>query len=117
MSALIQQIEQKQIENIEVPSFRTGDTLVVKVKVREGDRERLQAFEGVVIKIKKRGANSAFTLQKYSYGVCVLLTLHIYSHTITIYLKRPGKIRQAKIYHYIGLTGKKARIPERMAKK
>ena len=117
MSTLIQQIEAKQAISSDIPSFRTGDTLVVNVKVREGDRERLQAFEGVVIKRRNRGNRSSFTVQKHSYGVCVLRTFQLNSPNITIEVKRPGKVRQAKIYHHIGVVGKKARIPERLKKK
>jgi|TARA_Y200000002_G_scaffold383107_1_gene403268 large subunit ribosomal protein L19 len=117
MSVLIQKIEAQQVEGKEIPSFRTGDTVVVKVKVKEGDRERLQAFEGVVIKRKQRGSNSSFTVQKYSYGVCVLRTFPLYSPNIQISVKRPGKVRQSRIYYHIGLVGKKARIPERISRK
>ncbi|MBM4211246.1 MAG: 50S ribosomal protein L19 [Gammaproteobacteria bacterium] len=117
MSSLIEKIESKQIEKNNAPEFRTGDTLVVWVKVREGDRERLQAFEGVVIKKRNRGLRSAFTLQKHSYGVCVLRTFQVNNPNIKIEVKRPGKVRQSRIYHYIGLVGKKARIKERLKKK
>ena len=114
MSKIIEAIEQEQMSK-EVPSFAPGDTVVVQVKVKEGARERLQAFEGVVIAIRNRGVNSAFTVRKISYGEGVERVFQTYSHSIAgIEVKRKGDVRRAKLYYLRGLTGKAARIKEKV---
>ncbi len=111
---LIDQIESEQLR-LDLPSFASGDTIVVQVKVREGERERLQAFEGVVIAKKNRGIGSAFTVRKISYGEGVERVFQTHSKMIdSIEVKRRGKVRQAKLYYLRGLTGKKARIKEKL---
>ncbi|HUX81431.1 MAG TPA: 50S ribosomal protein L19 [Halothiobacillus sp.] len=115
MSNIIQQIETEQMTR-EVPVFGPGDTVVVQVKVKEGDRERLQAFEGVVIAKRNRGLNSAFTVRKISYGQGLERVFQTYSPAIaSIEVKRRGDVRRAKLYYLRGLTGKKARIREKLA--
>lgn len=102
----------------ELPAFGPGDTVVVQVKVKEGDRERLQAFEGIVIAKRNRGLNSAFTVRKMSHGVGVERTFQTYSKIVdSIEIKRRGDVRQAKLYYLRDLTGKAARIKEKLAKK
>ena len=114
MSTIIQQLEAEQM-NKEIPQFGPGDTVVVQVKVREGDRERLQAFEGVVIAKRNRGVNSAFTVRKISYGEGVERVFQTYSNQIgSIEVKRRGAVRRAKLYYLRGLTGKAARIKEKV---
>ena len=115
---LMQTLEQEEIKkllaNRAVPEFRPGDTLRVSVKVVEGERERVQAFEGVCIARKNAGVNSNFTLRKISYGEGVERIFPLYSPRITaIEVVRTGKVRRAKLYYLRGLTGKKARIAER----
>ena len=101
-----------------IPKFRPGDTVVVAVKVKEGNRERIQNFEGVVIATRKRGFNSSFTVRKISYGEGVERTFHLYSQEIdSIKVVRFGKVRRAKLYYLRELTGKKARIKERIIRK
>ncbi|PXF29150.1 50S ribosomal protein L19 [Pokkaliibacter plantistimulans] len=114
---IIQQIEAEQM-NKEVPAFGAGDTLVVQVRVVEGDRARLQAFEGVVIGKRNRGLNSAFTLRKISHGVGVERTFQTFSASIeSIAVKRRGDVRQAKLYYLRDLSGKAARIKEKIVAK
>ncbi len=114
---IIQQIEAAQLKT-DLPDYAPGDTLVVQVRVAEGNRERLQAFEGVVIAIKNRGLNSAFTVRKISHGEGVERVFQTHSTMIdSISVKRSGKVRQAKLYYLRGLTGKAARIKERLKKK
>ncbi|MDH2431963.1 50S ribosomal protein L19 [Pokkaliibacter sp. MBI-7] len=114
---IIQQIEAEQM-NKEVPAFGAGDTLVVQVRVVEGDRTRLQAFEGVVIGKRNRGLNSAFTLRKISHGVGVERTFQTFSASIeSIAVKRRGDVRQAKLYYLRDLSGKAARIKEKIVAK
>lgn len=114
---LIDQIESEQLR-LDIPEFSSGDTVVVQVKVREGTRERLQAFEGVVIAIKNRGISSAFTVRKISHGEGVERVFQTHSTMIdSITVKRSGKVRQAKLYYLRGLTGKAARIKEKLKKK
>ncbi|MBC8513085.1 MAG: 50S ribosomal protein L19 [Candidatus Thioglobus sp.] len=114
---LIDQIESEQLRS-DIPEFSSGDTVVVQVKVREGTRERLQAFEGVVIAIKNRGINSAFTVRKISHGEGVERVFQTHSTLIdSVTVKRSGKVRQAKLYYLRGLTGKAARIKEKLKKK
>jgi len=114
---IIQQIEAEQM-NKEMPEFGPGDTVVVQVKVTEGTRERLQAYEGVVIGKRNRGLNSAFTVRKISHGVGVERTFQTYSHQVdSIAVKRRGDVRQAKLYYLRDLSGKAARIKEKLAKR
>lgn len=114
MSNIISQIEAEQM-NREVPKFGPGDTVVVKVKVREGSRERLQAFEGVVIGKRNRGLNSSFTVRKISHGEGVERVFQTYSPQIdSIEIKRRGDVRRAKLYYLRGRTGNAARIKEKI---
>ncbi|OOG22267.1 50S ribosomal protein L19 [Thioalkalivibrio denitrificans] len=112
MSNIIEQLEAEQM-NREVPDFTPGDTVVVQVKVTEGNRERLQAFEGVVIAKRNRGLNSAFTVRKISHGEGVERVFQTYSPAVAeIKVKRRGAVRRAKLYYLRGRTGKAARIKE-----
>lgn len=114
MSKLIEAIEAEQMTR-EVPDFQPGDTVVVQVKVVEGTRERLQAFEGVVIARRNRGLNSAFTVRKMSHGEGVERVFQTYSPSIAdIQVKRRGDVRRAKLYYLRGRTGKAARIREKV---
>ncbi len=114
MSKLIEAIEQEQMTR-EVPDFQPGDTVVVQVKVVEGTRERLQAFEGVVIARRNRGLNSAFTVRKMSHGEGVERVFQTFSPSIAeIQVKRRGDVRRAKLYYLRGRTGKAARIREKV---
>jgi large subunit ribosomal protein L19 len=114
MSNLIQAIDAEQLKT-DMPEFGPGDTVIVKVKVREGDRERLQAFEGFVISKKNRGINSAFTVRKISYGEGVERVFQTHSKQIdSVEVVRRGDVRRAKLYYMRGLTGKKARIKEKI---
>lgn len=114
MNNLIQAIEAEQLRT-DIPEFGPGDTVVVKVKVREGDRERLQAFEGVVISKKNRGINSSFTVRKISYGEGVERVFQTHSQQIdSVAVTRRGDVRRAKLYYMRGLTGKAARIKEKI---
>ena len=114
---LIDQIEDEQLRS-DIPEFSPGDTVVVQVKVREGTRERLQAFEGVVIAKKNRGLNSAFTVRKISHGEGVERVFQTHSSMIdSVTVKRSGKVRKAKLYYLRGLTGKAARIKEKLKKR
>jgi len=115
MSKIIQQLEAEQM-NREIPAFTPGDTVVVNVKVKEGARERVQAYEGVVIAIKRRGLNSSFTVRKISHGEGVERVFQTYSPIIeSVQIKRRGKVRSAKLYYLRGLEGKAARIKEDLA--
>jgi large subunit ribosomal protein L19 len=117
MSKVIEQIEKEQM-NREIPAFRPGDVVIVQVKVKEGDRERLQAFEGVVIGKRNRGLNSSFTVRKISHGEGVERVFRTYSPTVSeIQVKRRGEVRQAKLYYMRDLRGKAARIKERIESK
>ncbi|MGE4595153.1 MAG: 50S ribosomal protein L19 [Gammaproteobacteria bacterium] len=114
---LIDQIENEQLRS-DIPEFSPGDTVIVQVKVREGSRERLQAFEGVVIAKKNRGIGSAFTVRKISHGEGVERVFQTHSSLInSVTVKRCGKVRKAKLYYLRGLTGKAARITEKLKKK
>ncbi len=114
MSNIIQELEAEQM-NKEIPGFGPGDTVVVKVKVKEGSRERLQAFEGVVIAKRNRGLNSAFTVRKISHGEGVERVFQTHSSMIDgIEVKRRGAVRRAKLYYLRGRTGKAARIREKL---
>jgi large subunit ribosomal protein L19 len=113
---IIAEIEAEQMSK-EIPSFGPGDTVVVQVKVKEGSRERLQAFEGVVIGKRNRALNSAFTVRKISHGVGVERTFQTYSPIIdSIAVKRRGDVRQAKLYYLRELSGRAARIKEKLAR-
>ncbi len=114
MSKIIEAIEQEQMTK-KVPEFAPGDTVVVQVKVKEGTRERLQAFEGVVIGKRNRGLNSSFTVRKISHGEGVERVFQTYSPTVSsITVKRRGDVRRAKLYYLRGRTGKAARIKEKI---
>ncbi|MES9906573.1 MAG: 50S ribosomal protein L19 [Sedimenticola sp.] len=114
MSNIIQELEAEQMGR-EVPEFGPGDTVVVQVRIKEGDRERLQAFEGVVIAKRNRGLNSAFTVRKLSHGEGVERVFQTYSNVIGgIEVKRRGAVRRAKLYYLRGRTGKAARIKEKI---
>ena len=114
---IIQKIEQAQMKT-DVPDFSPGDTVVVQVRIKEGDRERLQAFEGVVIGKRNRGLGSSFTVRKISHGVGVERTFQTHSHQVeSIALKRRGDVRQAKLYYLRDLAGRAARISEKLEKK
>jgi len=111
---IIAALEKEQMQK-EIPAFAPGDTVVVQVKVKEGTRERLQAFEGVVLGKKNRGLNSAFTVRKISNGVGVERTFQTYSPMVdSISVKRRGDVRQAKLYYLRELSGKAARIKEKL---
>lgn len=113
MHHIIQQINQEQMGDKKFPNFTPGDTVVVQVKVKEGERERLQAFEGIVIAIRNRGLNSAFTVRKISHGEGVERCFQTYSPSISdIKVKRRGAVRRAKLYYLRGLEGKQAKIRE-----
>lgn len=114
MSKIIQQLEAEQMKS-DIPEFRPGDTVVVQVEVKEGNRTRVQAFEGVVIAKRNRGLNSAFTVRKISHGEGVERVFQTHSPVIKgIEVKRRGHVRKAKLYYLRGLTGKGARIRERL---
>ena len=116
-NAIIQKVEQDQLRT-DIPKFSPGDLVVVQVRIKEGDRERLQAFEGVVIGIRSRGLNSAFTVRKISHGVGVERTFQTHSQLIeSVKVKRRGDVRQAKLYYLRELTGRAARISEKLNKK
>ncbi len=113
-NTIIQQIEAEQM-NKEIPAFKPGDTVVVQVKVVEGTRERLQAFEGVVIGKRNRGINSAFTVRKTTHGVGVERSFQTYSPLVdSIAVKRRGDVRQSKLYYLRERSGKSARIKEKI---
>lgn len=115
MSNIIQQLEAEQMQGKTIPDFNPGDTVEVKVKVVEGDRERLQAFEGVVIAKRNRGLNSAFTVRKISYGEGVERVFQSYSPQVAeINVKRRGDVARAKLYYLRDRTGKAARIKEKL---
>ncbi len=117
---LLQQLEQEEIARLGkvIPEFAPGDTVVVQVKVKEGNRERLQAFEGVVIAKKNRGLNSAFIVRKISSGEGVERTFQTFSPLLaTIEVKRRGDVRRAKLYYLRSRSGKSARIKEKLPAK
>ena len=114
MPNITQDLEKKQLRS-DIPEFSPGDTLVVQVKVKEGTRERLQAFEGVVIAMKNRGLNSSFTVRKISHGEGVERVFQTHSPLIgSIEVKRRGDVRRAKLYYMRGRSGKAARIKEKI---
>ncbi len=115
MSNVIDAINAEQMQK-EVPEFGPGDTVVVQVRVKEGTRERLQAFEGVVIARRNRGLNSAFTVRKISHGEGVERVFQTYSPLVAdIHVKRRGDVRRSKLYYLRGRTGKAARIKEKLS--
>ncbi|MEE4297317.1 MAG: 50S ribosomal protein L19 [Wenzhouxiangella sp.] len=117
MSTIIDEINQEQTQR-EIPDFSPGDTVVVNIWVREGERQRLQAFEGVVIARRNRGLNSAFTVRKISHGTGVERVFQTYSPLIeSITVKRRGRVRRAKLFYLRNLEGKAARIKEKLARK
>ena len=114
MTNIIDEINAEQL-NRDIPQFAPGDTIVVSVKVKEGNRERLQAFEGVCIAIRNRGLNSAFTVRKISHGTGVERVFQTHSPMIdSIKVKRRGDVRRAKLYYLRGREGKSARIKEKL---
>jgi large subunit ribosomal protein L19 len=114
MTNIIDEINAEQL-NRDIPQFAPGDTIVVNVKVKEGNRERLQAFEGVCIAIRNRGLNSAFTVRKISHGTGVERVFQTHSPLIdSIKVKRRGDVRRAKLYYLRGREGKSARIKEKL---
>ena len=117
MSKIIDMLEQEQMKT-DLPDFAPGDTVVVQVKVTEGDKTRLQAYEGVIIAVKNRGINSAFTVRKISSGVGVERVFQTHSPIVdSIEVKRRGDVRQAKLYYLRERSGRSARIKEKLAKK
>ncbi|MGB4064474.1 MAG: 50S ribosomal protein L19 [Azonexus sp.] len=117
---LIEQLEKEEIARLDktIPDFAPGDTIVVQVKVKEGTRERLQAYEGVVIAKRNRGLNSAFTVRKISSGEGVERTFQTYSPLVaSIEVKRRGDVRRAKLYYLRERSGKSARIKEKLVRK
>ena len=114
MTNIIDKINAEQL-NTKIPEFAPGDTIVVSVKVKEGNRERLQAFEGVCIAVRNRGLNSAFTVRKISHGTGVERVFQTHSPLIdSIKVKRRGNVRRAKLYYLRGREGKSARIKEKL---
>ena len=117
MSNIIAQLEAEQMKS-DLPAFAPGDTVAVQVRVKEGERERLQAYEGVVIAKKNRGLNSSFTVRKISHGEGVERVFQTHSPQIAeIQVKRRGQVRRAKLYYLRELTGKAARIKEKLSRK
>ncbi|TVS13736.1 MAG: 50S ribosomal protein L19 [Wenzhouxiangella sp.] len=117
MSTIIDEINKEQTQR-EIPDFAPGDTVVVNIWVREGDRQRLQAFEGVVIARRNRGLNSAFTVRKISHGTGVERVFQTYSPLIeSINVKRKGRVRRAKLFYLRNLEGKAARIREKLTRR
>jgi len=115
MANVIQALDNEQMQGKKIPEFSPGDTIVVQVKVKEGTRERLQAFEGVVIAIRNRGLNSAFTVRKISHGEGVERVFQTYSPMIgSIKVKRRGDVRRAKLYYLRDRSGRSARIKEKV---
>ncbi len=118
MTNIIDQINAEQMQGKEIPDFNPGDTVLVQVKVKEGNRERLQAFEGVVIAKRNRGLNSAFTVRKISHNVGVERVFQTYSPVVdSITVKRRGDVRRAKLYYLRDLAGRAARIKEKLSTK
>lgn len=114
MSNIIDKIEKEQLKS-DIPAFAPGDTIIVNVKVKEGERERIQSFEGLVIAIRNRGINSSFTVRKISHGEGVERVFQTHSKIIdSIKVKRRGDVRQAKLYYLRELTGRAARIKEKL---
>ncbi len=115
MSNIIDQLNAEQMQGKNIPDFKPGDTVLVQVKVKEGTRERLQAFEGIVIAKRNRGLNSAFTVRKISHNVGVERVFQTYSPVVdSITVKRRGDVRRAKLYYLRSLAGRAARIKEKL---
>lgn len=115
MTNIIQQLEAEQVRAKALPAFAPGDTVIVSIKVKEGDRERLQAFEGVVIAKRNRGAHGAFTVRKISHGEGVERVFPINSPLVdSLVVKRRGDVRRAKLYYLRDLSGRAARIKEKL---
>lgn len=118
MSNIIDELEAEQQSGKNIPEFNAGDTVVVQVRVKEGERERLQAFEGVVIAKRNRGLNSAFTVRKISYGEGVERVFQTFSPNVAeIKVKRRGDVRRAKLYYLRERSGKSARIKEKLTRR
>lgn len=118
MSNIVDILEQEQIQGKNIPDVRIGDTIVVHVKVKEGARERLQAYEGIVIAKSNRGVNSSLTVRKISHGEGVERVFPLYSPLVAqIDIKRRGRVRRAKLYYLRNLSGKAARIQEDISSK
>ena len=118
MSNIIDTLNAEQMQGKEIPEFNPGDTVLVQVKVKEGTRERLQAFEGIVIAKRNRGLNSAFTVRKISHNVGVQRVFQTYSPVVdSITVKRRGAVRRAKLYYLRDLAGRAARIKEKLVRK
>ena len=117
MSNVIQMLEAEQMQAVKaLPDFAPGDTVIVQVKVKEGDRVRVQSYEGVVIAKSNRGLNSSFTVRKISHGVGVERVFQNYSPVIdSVEVKRRGDVRRAKLYYMRDLSGKAARIREKLS--
>ena len=114
MSKIVENITSKQLKNM--PNFSSGDTVVVSVRVKEGKRERIQAFEGIVISKKNRGISSSFTVRKISYGEGVERVFQTHSPLIeSVKVKRFGDVRRAKLYYLRDRSGKSARIKEKIS--
>ncbi len=114
MSKIIAELEQAQLKD-DIPEFSPGDAVIVQVRVKEGNRERLQAYEGIVIAKRNRGINSAFTVRKISHGEGVERVFQTHSPTVAgISIKRRGDVRRAKLYYLRELSGKAARIKEKL---
>lgn len=115
MHKYVQMVEAKELEGKVAPQFSIGDTVVVEVRVKEGERERLQSFEGFVIAKRNRGINSSFTVRKLAQGEGVERVFPLYSPVVaSITLKRRGDVRKAKLYYMRGRAGKAARIKEKL---
>lgn len=115
MTNIIDQLNAEQMQGKTIPEFGAGDTVLVQVKVTEGSRERLQAFEGIVIAKRNRGLNSAFTVRKISHGIGVERVFQTYSPIVdSIKVLRRGDVRRAKLYYLRNLTGRAARIKEKL---
>ena len=115
MHSIINQIEQEQMIGKEIPKFKAGDTVVVTIKIKEGNRERLQQYEGIVIAKRNRGLNSAFTVRKISHDEGVERVFQTYSSQIhSIVVKRRGDVNRAKLYYLRNLSGRNARIKEKI---
>src|SRR5690242_16966165 len=116
MSKQLNELEGRLASGKEIPAFGPGDTVIVQVKVKEGERERLQAFEGMVIARRNRGYNSSFTVRKISYGEGVERVFPLYSPSVSkIEVKRKGDVRKSKLYHLRDLAGKAARVREKIS--
>jgi large subunit ribosomal protein L19 len=112
---IVKELENEMMQGKKIPALKPGDTVVVKIKIKEGERERLQSYEGIVIAISNRGFNSSFTVRKISHGEGVERVFQTYSPQIdSVKVKKHGEVRKAKLYHLRALSGRKARIKERI---